>query len=224
MSGGSENPLEKPLRLVGGLEDQGREDAPSGPDVAELAVRAQGTGGMRDPEAFAELIRRYERSLLSIAYAALGDADKAGDVTQEAFVRAWEKLDSLQEPSRFGPWICGITRNLATDIRRRLRLAPKAGTDVIGFNDESELIVPDRMTPDPLAELNQREQVQLVTDALERLDESTRSVLVLRYYDERSSKEIGELLGLSPAAVDMRLSRARAEFRSRLKATKAFTA
>ena len=202
-----------------------RPDADTSTDVADLVRRAQGRDGRpRDTAAFTALIRRYERPLLSIGYAALGDADRAGDVAQEAFVRAWERLGDLNEPARFGPWLCGIARNLATDVRRRLRLAPKSETDVAGSGaGGGEFNVPDRLGSDPVEELDRKERLRLVTAALDELDEATRTVMVMRYYDDRSSKEIGELLVLSPAAVDMRLSRARQQLRQKLLATQAFT-
>lgn len=62
-------------------------------------------------------------------------------------------------------------------------------------------------------ELERRERHALVGRALESLDEVTRPAVILRYYDGMSSKEIGEALGLSPAAVDMRLSRARQQLK-----------
>jgi len=193
-------------------------------DVAALVRRAQA----KDPSAFTDLIRRYERTALSIAYAVLGDADRAGEVVQEAFVRAWERLADLNDPDRFGPWLCGVVRNLATDVRRRQRLAPKAETDVLaarnGQSDEGTggLIAADPLATDPLDELGRREQHRLVAEALDGLDEQTRTAVVMRYFEDRSSKEIGQLLGLSPAAVDMRLSRARQQLKQRLLATQAF--
>lgn len=201
-----------------------RPDPDTSTDVADLVRRAQGSDGHpRDPAAFTALIQRYERPLLSIGYAALGDADRAGDVVQEAFVRAWERLADLNDPARFGPWLCGIARNLATDVRRRLRLAPKTETDVASGVDGGAMSVSDRLAPDPVDELERKERLRLVTAALDELDEATRTVMVMRYYDDRSSKEIGELLDLSPAAVDMRLSRARQQLRQKLLATHAFT-
>ena len=86
--------------------------------LAQLVRRAQrGDGG-----AFASLIRRCERPALAIAYAHLRDADRAGEVVQEAFIRSWRKLGDLEDPARFVPWLCGIVRNLAIDCRRRINL------------------------------------------------------------------------------------------------------
>lgn len=199
-------------------------ETPETADVAALVRRAQ----TKDPSAFTDLIRRFERTALSVAYAVLGDGDRAGEVVQEAFVRTWERLTDLNDPDRFGPWLCGVVRNLATDVRRRQRLAPKSETDLVatrtGPSDDEAggMIAADPLAVDPLDALTRREQVRLVAEALGVLDEQTRTAVVMRYYEDLSSKEIGRLLDLSPAAVDMRLSRARQQLRQRLLATQAF--
>ena len=76
------------------------------------------------------------------------------------------------------------------------------------------MIADERLAPDPIDELSRREQHARVADALQELDELTRSAVILRYYDDLSSKEIAELLQISPAAVDMRLSRGRQALKS----------
>jgi RNA polymerase sigma factor (sigma-70 family) len=161
-----------------------------------------------DCAAFAELIRLYERAALSVAYATLGDASAAGDVTQESFLRAWQRLDELKEPARFGAWLTRIVRNLAADQIRRRPFQQLESTEAL------ESIDPSRA--DPTAELDKAEMRGRIDEALATLDETTRSAVVLRYYDGLPSKRIGEMLNLSPAAVDMRLSRARAELREKL--------
>src|SRR5262245_26963699 len=83
----------------------------------------------KDAEAFAALIRMYERVALSVAFGVLQDASSAGDVVQEAFIRAWERLDDLREPDRFGTWLCGIVRNLSLDVLRRRKPNEPWGAD-----------------------------------------------------------------------------------------------
>src|SRR6266480_3167506 len=72
-----------------------------------------------DAAAFEELIRRYERLALSVAYGVLHDVHLCGDVVQEAFLKAWRRLDALSRGARFAPWLCGIVRNLCVDHKRR---------------------------------------------------------------------------------------------------------
>jgi RNA polymerase sigma factor (sigma-70 family) len=153
-----------------------------------------------DSAAFARLIRFYERPALAIAYATLGDASAAGDVAQEAFFRAWQRIGELKEPNRFGAWLGRIVRNLATDhLRRRPREQAC---------DEATMRLVQAPATDQAAD-----QRQEIDAALATLDELTRSAVVLRYYQDLSAKQIAELLDLSPAAVDMRLSRARQQLR-----------
>ena len=172
-----------------------------GKDLVERARR-------KDAEAFASLIRTYERVALSVAFGILGDASAAGDATQEGFIRAWERLADLREPERFGTWLCGIVRNLSLDMLRRRKPAEP-------WNSSSPA-VDQRWTRDPLEELGRQERFARVAAAIASLDETSRPVVVLRYYEELSSKEIADLLEMSPAAVDMRLSRARKQLRSLL--------
>jgi len=157
------------------------------PSVEELVERAR----LHDDGAFTALIGRFEGIALSIAYAHTRNAADAGDLVQEAFMRAWQRLDTLDDPSRFGHWLGRMVRNLAIDLRRRKR--PMALDMSIDVEDKAPFV---------------RQS--------ERLDEVSRACVTLRYYEGSSSKEIGELLDLTPAAVDMRLSRARTQLRERL--------
>jgi RNA polymerase sigma-70 factor (ECF subfamily) len=180
----------------------------------EVVRRAQ----RKDASAFTRLIERHERAALAVAFGVLNDSSGAGDAVQEGFVRAWERLADLKEPGRFGPWLCGIVRNLAIDSLRRSRNEPRAGSEMPGVQDaRRDGRHPDHgYCPDPSAELARRERDEAVAAALQALDEVSRSAVVLRYYDGLSSKQIGELLDLAPAAVDMRLTRARRVLRERL--------
>lgn len=162
-----------------------------------------------DADAFAELIARFERTALAVAYGVLADGDAAGDVVQDAFVRAWQRLGELREPERFGPWLCSMVRNLAHDAQRRARRESRVRAAV------SSTVQVDR-GGDPSVQVEQRERDERITAALESLDELSRAAVVMRYYDGMSSKQIAPLLGLTPAAVDMRLMRARHRLRREL--------
>jgi RNA polymerase sigma-70 factor (ECF subfamily) len=175
-------------------------------DDEMLVTRAK----RRDAGAFAALIRRYERSALAIAYAHLGDAVKAGDAVQEAFLKAWQKLAALDDPRRFAGWLGGITRNVAIDLRRR-KSRPAEDREMGEAMDR-------RGESDPAAALDRDERRGQIEAALASLEQVSRSAVVLRYYDGLSSREIGELLGITAAAVDMRLNRARQQLRTLLAA------
>lgn len=155
-------------------------------------------------DAFAMLIERFERSALAVAYALLHDADRAGDAVQEGVLRAWQELPRLQEAGRFGGWLMQIVRNAAIDLRRRRKPTVAEFPDVAAE------------TPDPALRSEEQERDAQIQGALMELDETTRMAVTLRYYDGLSAKEIAEILEVSPASVDMRLSRARGQLREKL--------
>jgi RNA polymerase sigma-70 factor (ECF subfamily) len=171
-------------------------------DVLQL-VRLARNGAGGQGEAFAALIERFERAALGVAYAILRDADRAGDAVQEAFLRAWQELPGLKEEAKFGSWLMQIVRHAAIDARRRQR--PTVGE----FPDLAAGGLPED-------QVEAADRARLVKAALEELDDTTRQAVMLRYYDGLGSKEIADLLDTSPAAVDMRLSRARSVLRERL--------
>lgn len=168
--------------------------------VQDLVLRAQ----QRDADAFAMLIDRYEKAALAVAYGVLRDADLAGDAVQEAFLRAWTELGRLQEAARFGGWVMQIVRNAALDLRRKRKVSVGEFPDLAAE------------TPGPGERGERQERDARIREALDGLDETTRTAVMMRYYDGLSAKEIGELLSLSSAAVDMRLSRGRAVLKERL--------
>jgi len=160
-----------------------------------------------DRAAFARLIDLHERTALGLAYAVVGCAATAADVAQDAFLRAWQRLGELDDPERFPAWLGRIVRNLAVDsIRRRPR--HELPTDTGGLGD-----LPAEPA-DPHDRLERDERQRHVAAAIDALDEISRMIVTLRYFNGLTSRQIAEVVGLSPAAVDMRLSRARAQLRS----------
>jgi RNA polymerase sigma factor (sigma-70 family) len=166
-------------------------------EVIRLVNRAR----RRDPAAFTALIERYERTALAAAYAQVHHAHRAGDAVQDAFLRAWQELPRLQEAVKFGGWLLQIVRNAAIDARRRIR------PSVAEFPDLAS------KEADPAEELDQAERAAKIKEALAQLDETTRTAVVMRYYEGLSAKEIAAALDMTAAAVDMRLSRARGQLR-----------
>ena len=157
-----------------------------------------------DAGAFGELIDRHERAALAVAYATTRDAAKAADAVQEACLRAWQKRASLADPARFAAWLLNIVRRCAVDqLRRGGRRFEPLAVDPAAGDQAADL--PER-----------READETVRSALGELDAETRLAVSMRFYDASSSKQIAEVLGCSPAAVDMRLKRGRDKLRELL--------
>jgi RNA polymerase sigma factor (sigma-70 family) len=149
-------------------------------------------------EAFGHLVARYQDVVCAVSYSSTGDPGLSEDVAQETFIAAWRQLDRLRDTVRLRPWLCGIARNLARKARKRRRREELVEAD--------EQVAPGGGPFDAAAH---GELQQIVRDALARIPEAYREVLVLYYREDQSIREVAETLGTSEAAVMQRLSRGR---------------
>jgi RNA polymerase sigma factor (sigma-70 family) len=151
--------------------------------------------GERD--AFAALIERYQGVVAAVSYSRTGDRALSEDVAQDTFIAAWRQLGQLREPSRLRSWLCGIARNLARKARRRsAREAPL----------DHPLVFEGANPFDAAAEA---ESERVVREALLRVPDTYRDVLVLYYRDQRSVRDVAVVLGITEAAALQRLARGR---------------
>ncbi len=162
-----------------------------------------------DRSAFGGLVRRYQDRLFRSLVHVTGDPVEAEDVLQEAFVQAFVKLDSFQSRSRFYSWLYRIAWNLWVSRNRRQR--PKAASELIASGGGP---AGDQDGPQRLAQ--REEEVQLVRQAIARLNDSYRAVLVLRDIDGCDYETISQTLDLPIGTVRSRLHRARLQLRDAL--------
>jgi RNA polymerase sigma-70 factor, ECF subfamily len=148
--------------------------------------------------AFESIVRRYERVLFAVARRMLGNYEDALDATQNAFIRAYEGLDTFDPQRRFFSWIYRIAVNECLNARRARR--------------------PDDPLPDemeapaggsPLAGVEQAERSGVIDAALVRLSEDHRLVVVLRHFADLSYGEISDVIGVPEKTVKSRLFEAR---------------
>ena len=155
-----------------------------------------------DTDAFRHLVTRYRRQYGRYAVALTGDADSAADAMQEAFIRAWDSLDSCRDPDRFGSWFFRILTNQCHTVRGRRREA----------DDVDSLELAGRERAD--AEVERSELAQQLAAALGRLTAEQREAFILKHVDGRSYEEMAELLGTGVDALKMRVHRARDALRA----------
>ena len=163
---------------------------------AEL-VRAVKDG---QPEAFAALVRRYERAARAVALDVLHDHHSARDATQDAFVRAYENLGRLRKAGAFGPWLMKITRRCALNIVERM--PRKKAFD-------AAVACPVGSANGPLDE-----EKRVLLAAVSKLPESEKQVVMLRYFCGQSVRDVAEMLGRSVGTVTKQLSRAHKRLRN----------
>jgi RNA polymerase sigma-70 factor (ECF subfamily) len=158
--------------------------------------------------AFEEVVRRYQRRVYGVAMRIVRRHDVADDVTQEAFLRAHQKLDSFDTTRPFGPWICRIAANLAISHVR----SPRAREEELGEGAD-EAPAPGSSPLDAVLEGEARERLAA---ALDSLPPEQRAVFVLRSVEEMSYREIAGTLEIPVGSVMSRLSRARNKLRAAL--------
>ena len=159
-----------------------------------------------DEGAFEALFRAHRDSIFSIAMHYLHDRDVAEDVTQDAFVRAWDQLSKLREPAAFGGWLRAMTINMVRDHFRSKH-------DEDPLDDDHPLPSggdgPDRSVA-------RDEQQQAVREAILGLPDHQRVLVSMHYLEGRSIQEIMDAMRLPKGTVVSRLSRGRENLRRRL--------
>ncbi len=169
--------------------------------------------------AFDELVGRYQRRAVAVAYRLLNNRDDAMEVVQDAFLRAYEKLDSLSKPGHFGAWLLRIVSNLALNRRRARALRQTASLEEMSESRQgrSGINRPDPRAVTGEAAASAKEVKRLIDQAVNELPELQRQALMMFTTAKLPQKEIAKLLGISVEAVKWHVFDARRKLKDRLK-------
>lgn len=166
-----------------------------------------------DRDAFAQLVESNQDRLFASMLQITCSPDEAEEVVQEAFIRAFVKLDTFQRNSQFFTWLYRIAFNAALTRRRRKRA--RVSLDQCRENNGLEVTDSADAVDEPML---RAERIAMVREALQTLTEEHRSILVLREMQEYSYEEIAEILDISIGTVRSRLSRSRRQLKLALEA------
>ncbi|GMU40716.1 MAG: RNA polymerase sigma24 factor [Chloroflexota bacterium] len=192
--------------------------APTEADAAIEAWVTRARGG--DLTAFNQLVLRFQDPLYGLTLRMLGSPQAAEDATQEAFIRAWQRLDTFRGGS-FKSWLFTIAANQARDeLRRRGRRPTTSLTADDGDEDDRPDLDPADPDPLPLEQVEQGELRAALEDALRTLPDDWREVVVLSDIHGMDYREISEVTGLALGTVKSRLSRARGRLREVIRASR----
>ncbi len=172
----------------------------------QALVRAAQRGDMG---AFEELVARHRDKIYARAYSMMRNEEEALDLSQDAWVKAWQRLRQFQGDSSFATWMTRIVINLCLDQLRRQKRQRVESIEAI---DEDSGGVERRMpviTVNPAAGLERNELRKRIDKALDQLTEAHRAVLVLHEFEEMEYKEIARTVGCSIGTVMSRLFYAR---------------
>jgi RNA polymerase sigma-70 factor (ECF subfamily) len=179
-------------------------------DDAALVRQAMAGGAT----AYEQLVRRWAARVLAVCRARVRhDADAAEDLAQEALVRGWRALPTLDDAARFGPWLCGIASRACLDW---LKSPKRTETPLSAMDrDGQPFDVPDG-SGGAATHAERHDDVRRLREEVDRLPDAYRETLALFYYGDLSYRDIAEALDVSPATVNARLTKARALLRARM--------
>src|SRR5688572_19933304 len=180
-------------------------------------------GGRR--AAFDELVVRYQRQAVAVSYRLLGNTHDAQEVTQDAFVKAFSSLATLQKPEAFGGWLMRIVSNLSLNYRRSRKTRSQLPLDdLLGPTESAQQAQSaggssDWMSQsgDPLHLLASEEMGRKLQAALAQLPEKQRLAIIMFTIEEMPQKQVAETLNCSVEAVKWHVFQGRKKLKEILK-------
>jgi RNA polymerase sigma-70 factor (ECF subfamily) len=202
------------------LDSQAEKEA-SGPSDGQLVSKTLAG----DRKAFDELIIRYQRQAVAVSFRLLGNTQDALEVTQDAFLKGFSSLKTLQKPEAFGGWLMRIVSNLSLNFRRSRKLRSQLPLDdALGPTDSqqseagtgggSEWMARD---DDPAHRLVSEEMGKRLQEALGQLPEKQRLAIVMFTIEELPQKQVAEALGCSVEAVKWHVFQGRKRLKELMK-------
>ncbi|MGQ1910288.1 RNA polymerase sigma factor [Marinifilum sp. RC60d5] len=165
-----------------------------------------------DPGAYAVLVDKYKKMGFNVALQLMGNREDAEEVTQDAFLKAYQALDTYKGESKFSTWIYRIIYNTAISRLRKKKL------DTRSIDDEYSASVNVKSTQSAVKELRNGERKQYLNKALNKMCGEDKALLTLFYLEEHSIEEVCSITRLSNSNVKVKLYRARKKLYSNLEA------
>ncbi len=160
-----------------------------------------------DQSAFTALVKKYQKGVHALAWQKIGDFHVAQEITQDAFLRAYQKLGTLKNHNLFSGWLYVIASRLCCEWLRKKRL-PMQSLETVD-NTEVDQVAYTRYVEEQREADAEETRRELVRNLLKKLPESERTVMTLHYLGEMTCESISEFLGVSQNTIKSRLSRAR---------------
>jgi RNA polymerase sigma-70 factor, ECF subfamily len=170
-----------------------------------------------NPEAFGEIVKRWERKIFALCFGMLSREDDARDAAQECFIAAYRNLRNFRGDARVSSWLHRIAVNQCLTIKRR---AKTRSEDFLSDEDGSEervFVAPARLSPSRTTE--QSERLAIIRQAVISLPPDLRQVIVMKEFEEMTFQDISEILELPLSTVKSRLYTALKQLRMKLERT-----
>jgi RNA polymerase sigma-70 factor (ECF subfamily) len=178
--------------------------------LVELAVS-------ETPDAFGEIVKRWERKIFALCFGMLAREDEAKDAAQETFIAAYRNLRNYRGDAKVSSWLHRIAINQCLTIKRRQKTRSESYLDDENNTDEKFFVAPAGLLPSRTSEQNER--LYLVRQAVVSLPEDLREVILMKEFEEMTFQEISDALQLPLSTVKSRLYTALKQLRMKLERT-----
>jgi len=174
-----------------------------------------------DKGAFDELVLKHQHKLFNLCYRFLGDYQEANDSAQETFIKVYRSLKKFRFESAFSTWLYRIAVNnsknklKSAEYRRKRKMVPLDNPASL-YNSSPAIGIQDG-THSPAMELEKKERMRVIQEAINALPPKQKEVVTLRDIEGFSYEEIVEITGFNPGTVKSRLARARLDLRKKLR-------
>lgn len=175
--------------------------------LVELAASA-------DPDAFGEIVRRWERKIFALCFGMLTREDEARDATQETFIAAYKNIGRFRGEAKVSSWLHRIAVNQCLTVKRRAKTRSEEYLDDETGETNKVFVAPANTSPGSEAE--QAERLNVVRQAVGALPTDLRQVVVMKEFEEMTFQEISDTLEIPLSTVKSRLYTALKQLRMRL--------
>ena len=167
-----------------------------------------------DPEAFGEIVKRWERKIFALCFGMLGREDDARDAAQETFIAAYRNLSNFRGEAKVSSWLHRIAVNQCLTVKRRAKTRSEEFLDDDDGSEERTFIAPLHNSPSRQAE--QVERLKLVRTAVSSLPTELRQVIVMKEFEDMTFQEISETLEIPLSTVKSRVYTALKQLKMKL--------
>jgi RNA polymerase sigma-70 factor (ECF subfamily) len=178
--------------------------------LVELAVT-------ENPEAFGEIVKRWERKIFALCFGMLSREDEARDAAQETFIAAYRNLPNFRGEARVSSWLHRIAVNQCLTKQRRTKTRSETYLDDEGNGEEKFFVAPTSKSPARITEQNER--LSHVRQAVNSLPVELKQVIVMKEFEELTFQEISDTLELPLSTVKSRVYTALKQLRMKLERT-----
>jgi len=170
-----------------------------------------------NPDAFGEIVTRWERKIFALCFGMLSREDEAKDAAQETFISAYRNLKNFRGDAKVSSWLHRIAVNQCLTIKRRAKTRSESFLDDEENSEDKVFVAPSRLSPARTTE--QSERLVLVRQAMSSLPVDLRQVVVMKEFEDMTFQQISETLDLPLSTVKSRLYTALKQMRMKLERT-----